>query len=102
MDRPERAGFFSVDVWGNAQNHTTGIQLVRDPHFVGGLKIDVMGWTGPIGQGTTPYKAHGTFNGQFFPRIVISGRDKTEVIEVKEIPNEQADDFVKEHATTAG
>ena len=40
-------GFFSVEVMGHAPNFTSGITLVRDTHFVGGLKINVMGWTGP-------------------------------------------------------
>jgi hypothetical protein len=38
-------GFFAVTVKGNARNFTTGITLVRDPQWVGGLAIKVMGWT---------------------------------------------------------
>ena len=47
-------GFFSVTVEGHAPNFTSGIKLVRDEQWVGGLAIRVMGWTGPLGKGTTP------------------------------------------------
>jgi hypothetical protein len=79
-------GFFSVTVKGHAPNFTAGIQLVRDPHFVGGLAIQVMGWTGPVSPGTTPYTVHGTFNGLHLAKILIVGANKRELIEVKEIP----------------
>lgn len=79
-------GFFSVTVKGHAPNFTTGIQLVRDPHFVGGLAIQVMGWTGPNAPGTTPYSVHGSFNGLYLPKIVIVGANKRLLIDVKEIP----------------
>ena len=94
-------GFFLVEVEGDAPNYTTGITLVRDPHFVGGLKIDVMGWTGPLGQGTTPYEVHGSFPGSYLPKIVVSGSNKTIVIDVKEIPAEQADSYLQKRATAA-
>jgi hypothetical protein len=71
------------------------LQLVRDPHFVGGLAIDVMGWTGPLGQGTTPYTVHHSFNGLFLPKIVIVGQNKRELIDVKEIPFTNDEDYVK-------
>jgi hypothetical protein len=79
-------GFFSVTVAGHAPNFTSGIQLVRDPHFVGGLAIDVMGWTGPLGSGTTAYTVHGTFHGMHLPKILIVGAGKRLLIDVKEIP----------------
>jgi len=92
-------GFFLVEVKGNAPNYTTGITLVRDPHFVGGLKIDVMGWTGPLGKGTTPYTVHASFPGSFLPKIVVQGSNKTEIVAVKEIPAEQADAHLQKLAT---
>src|SRR4051812_7431726 len=33
-------GHFVVDVEGCAPNYTSGITLVRDAHFVGGLKVN--------------------------------------------------------------
>ena len=94
-------GFFSVTVKGNAPNFTSGIQLVRDPHFVGGLAIDVMGWTGPLGQGTTPYTVHNTFNGMFLPKIVIVGQNKRLLIDVKEIPFTTDEAYVNHLTATA-
>ncbi len=52
-------GFFSVTVEGQAPNYTSGIQLVRDAQWVGGLAIKVMGWTGPLGKGTKPARFRG-------------------------------------------
>jgi hypothetical protein len=89
-------GAFVVEVVGQAPNYTSGLQLVRDPHFVGGLAVDVMGWTGPVGQGTTPYKASGTFPGEHRSTIVVVGSDKRVTVPVKEIPGEQSDAFLKE------
>ena len=91
-------GAFHVEVEGNAPNYTSGIQLVRDQHWVGGLKIDVMGWTGPRGEGTTPYKVSGTFPGEFRPKIVVSGSNGDKVIDVKEIPHEQLEGHLKSKA----
>jgi hypothetical protein len=89
-------GFFSVTVAGNAPNFTTGITLVRDPHWVGGLAIRVMGWTGPRGQGTKPYKVTHSFPGHYLKEIVVIGSNKQEVVKVKEIPFTNDDDFVKQ------
>jgi hypothetical protein len=50
------------------------------------LAIKVMGWTGPLGQGTTPYTVRGTFPGAYLKDIVVIGSNKTEVVPVKEIP----------------
>lgn len=88
-------GFFSVTVKGAAPNFTTGIKLVRDPDFVGGMAIDVMGWTGPLGQGSTAYTVYGTFNGMYLPKILIVGSNKRQLIDVKEIPFTNEDDYVK-------
>jgi len=78
-------GFFSVTVQGNAPNFTSEITLVRDTHFAGGLKIDVMGWTGPLGRGSAPYKVSERFAGSYLPQIVIDGSNKRIIIPV-EIP----------------
>lgn len=92
-------GVFVVEVQGDAQNYSYGFSLKRDSEFVGGLKIDSMGWTGPIGQGTTPYTSKGSFPGQFVPKIVISGANGQFVIDVEEIPHDKVDDFVKSKAS---
>ncbi len=91
-------GVFLIQVEGEAPNFTSGFTLVRDPHFVGGLKIDSMGWTGPRGEGSTPYVSKGSFPGQFYPRIVVSGANGDFVIDVKEIPHDQVDDYMKSNA----
>jgi len=88
-------GFFSVTVKGHAPNFTTGIKLVRDPDFVGGMAIDVMGWTGPLGKGASPYTVYGTFNGMYLPKILIVGSNQRLLIDVKEIPFTNEDDYVK-------
>src|SRR5947209_3521717 len=87
-------GHFLVEVEGCAPNYTTGITLVRDSHFVGGLKVDVMGWTGPRAQGCTDYKVNGTFSGEFRPQIVVAGSNKQEVVKVQEIPADKAEAFL--------
>jgi hypothetical protein len=79
-------GFFSVHVKGHAQKFTSGIELVRDTAFVGGLAIDVMGWTGPLTKGTEPYTVSGNFKGSYSKEIVVKGANKTEVVHVREIP----------------
>ncbi|WP_299679830.1 hypothetical protein [uncultured Tenacibaculum sp.] len=88
-------GFFSVYVQGEAQNYSYGFDLVRDPHFVGGLKVDVMGWTGPLGEGTTPYKVHGTFQGAFQEEIIISGSNGDFTVKVEEIPHDEVENYIK-------
>jgi hypothetical protein len=92
-------GHFSVDVRGNAPNYTSGIQLVRDPDFVGGLRIEVMGWTGPVGPGTKAYHVSGTFSGMFVPKIVVTGANGTHLITVEEIPQAKVEEFLKGRAT---
>jgi hypothetical protein len=94
-------GAFFVEVSGDAPNYTSGITLVRDPQWVGGLRINVMGWTGPLGQGTTPYTVHGSFPGSFVPEIVVSGSNQTIVVKVNEIPAEKADDYLQKRAQAA-
>jgi hypothetical protein len=89
-------GFFAVDVKGEAPKYTTGIQLVQDPHWVGGLKVDVMGWTGPLGEGTMPFEVRHSFPGEFVPKVTIAGKNKTELVDVTRIPDEQAEDFMQQ------
>jgi hypothetical protein len=93
-------GFFHVTVRGQAPNYTTGIQLVRDPHFVGGLAIDVMGWTGPRGEGSSAYTVEGTFPGMYLPEIVIVGSNKRAKIAVKEISAANSDAYAQASAVT--
>ncbi|MBR0872372.1 hypothetical protein JQ633_18555 [Bradyrhizobium tropiciagri] len=84
-----------MTVKGNAPNFTSGIKLVRDEQWVGGLAIKVMGWTGPLGQGTTPYKVHGSFPGSFLKEIVVIGSNKNQVVKVTEIPFTTDEEFAK-------
>ena len=93
-------GFYHVEVWGEVRNYTPIVELVRDQRWVGGLKIDVMGWTGPIGEGNRPYRVLATFPGQFYPEIVVQGSNKREVVKVEEIPHERAEDYLRELAET--
>ena len=88
-------GFFSVTVEGHAPNYASGIRLVRDEQWVGGLAIKVMGWTGPLGKGTKPYKVQGSFPGSFLKEIVVIGSNKTEVVKVTEIPFTTDEAFAK-------
>jgi hypothetical protein len=94
-------GAFFVKVGGDAQNYTYGISLERDPKWVGGLKVDVVGWTGPLGEGTTPYTVVHSFPGQFVPKITVSGENQTILIDVKEIGADEADDFVQSESQAA-
>jgi hypothetical protein len=96
-------GHFTVIVQGEARNYTSGIQLVRDPHFVGGLKVDVMGWTGPLGEGSRPYIVQATFPGEFRSEIVVQGANKVEQVKVQEIPADAAESQLMEiHNATVG
>lgn len=89
-------GVYFITACGEAQKYSYGFTLTRDPHFVGGLKVDVMGWTGPIGEGTQHYCTKPTsFPGQFFPEIIISGSNGDFLIKVEEIPHDQVDEFIK-------
>jgi hypothetical protein len=91
-------GAFFVEVEGQVPNFTSNIELLRDSHFVGGLKVDVMGWTGPVGKGTSPYTKSRSFPGQFLPKIVIHGSNKTLVVDVKQIPEAEAEAYFKDIA----
>lgn len=95
----ETPGIFVVEVQGDAPNFSYGFSLMRDTHFVGGLKIDSMGWTGPLAEGTTPYTSRGSFPGTFQKQIVVSGSNGDFLIPVKEIPSDQVDAYVKKMST---
>ena len=94
-------GFFYVTVKGNARKFSYGFKLVRDTNWVGGLAIRVMGWTGPLGQGTAPYTVSNSFPGHYLKEIVVIGSNKTEVIPVKEMPFTTDDAFVKQVSALA-
>ncbi|WP_118953005.1 hypothetical protein [Taibaiella helva] len=94
-------GIFIVEVQGDAPNYSYGFTLTRDAHFVGGLKIDSMGWTGPLAKGTTPYVSKGSFPGQFQAQIVVAGSNGSFLIPVREIPHEEVDNFIKSQAEAA-
>lgn len=94
-------GIFVVEVEGDAKNYSYGFTLRRDPHFVGGLKIDSMGWTGPIGEGTSHYRVKGSFPGEFQKQIIISGSNGDFAVDVKEVPHDQVDNYVKASADFA-
>lgn len=95
---PDGFRLFLVEVEADAPNFATGTTLVRDPHWVGGLKIDVMGWTGPLAEGSTPFAVKGSFPGHYVPQIVVSGSNGTRLIPVKAIPAEESDDYVRQLA----
>src|ERR1700683_5403207 len=92
-------GFFSVTVRGNAKKFSFGFKLRQDAHFVGGLAIEVMGWTGPLTQGTTPYTVTGDFNGRVLPEIVVIGSNKTAVVRVKEVPFTSDEQLMKQFSS---
>jgi hypothetical protein len=94
-------GAFFVTVSGDAKNYTYGISLERDPKWVGGLKVDVVGWTGPLGEGTTPYTVHHSFPGEYVPKITIAGENQTLLIDVKEIPAAEADEYLQSQSQAA-
>jgi hypothetical protein len=92
-------GFFRITVHGNARNFSFGFQLKQVPTFLGGLAVDVMGWTGPLAQGTTPYTVTADFVGWYAPEIVVIGANKTEIVHVEEIAFQSEEGFMRAHAT---
>jgi len=97
---PSQPGFFRVTVRGHARNFSFGFQLRQVPTFVSGLAVDVMGWTGPLAQGTTPYHVTADFVGRYAPEIVVIGANKTEVVHVEEIAFESEEGFMRAHTTS--
>ncbi|KAJ0297353.1 hypothetical protein COL5a_003091 [Colletotrichum fioriniae] len=69
---------------GNALNITTDIQIVRLQQL-GGLLFQVVGWVGPISEGTRPYTVSNTFPidlpSRVFPSgsVVIKGADNKQL-----------------------
>lgn len=84
---------------GHARNFSFGFQLKQVSTFVGGLAVDVMGWTGPLALGTTPYHVTADFVGSYAPEIVVIGANKTEVVHVEEIAFESEESFMRAHTT---
>jgi hypothetical protein len=98
---PGPVGFFRVTVRGHARNFSFGFQLRRDPHFVSGLAVDVMGWTGPLAHGTTPYTVSADFPGGYLRDIVVIGANKTEIVHVEEVAFESEEKFMREFVASA-
>jgi len=84
-------------VHGHARNVSFGFKLQRDPTFIAGLAVSVMGWTGPLGQGTTPYRVTADFPGWYAREIVVIGANKTEVVHVAEVVFESEESFMQAH-----
>lgn len=91
-------GVFVLEVKGVAQQFTSGFDLVRDKEFVGGLKVNSMGWTGPLSGKPQPYTSKGSFPGQFRDTIFITGSNGTFPIKVKEVPHDQVDAHIQASA----
>ena len=91
-------GVFHVRVDGESLDYSYAISLERHPNFVGGLRIDVMGWRGPEGEGTKPYSVAGTFQGMHVPKIVVCGGGRCELIEVTHIVAGDADEHFRSTA----
>ena len=98
---PGHPGFFRITVRGHARNFSFGFQLRRDQGFVGGLVVDVMGWTGPLAQGTTPYTVTADVTGGFLPSVIVRGANKTEIVHVTEVGFESEERFMREVTTSA-
>lgn len=93
----KQPGFFQVTVQGDAPKVSFGFQLKQDINFVGGLTVEVLGFTGPIiaPPETTPYSVTGRFNGIFLKEVVVIGSNKIEMIPVKEVPFTTDEEFMK-------
>jgi hypothetical protein len=90
-------GFFRVTVKGHARKFSFGFQLRRNTHFVGGLEIEVVGWTGPLAvpEETTPYTVTADFYGAFLKEIVVTGSNRTETVHVREMALKTEEEFMK-------
>lgn len=78
---------FWLEFKGHAPVFTSGLQLLRDTGFVGGLAIEVMGWTGPLlkDKETTPYNISGHFKGTYAKEIFVVGLNQIEIVHVREV-----------------
>jgi hypothetical protein len=92
---PIGPGYFRVTVKGHARKFSFGFQLKRNTSYVGGLEIEVMGWTGPLAAGTVPYTVTADFHGAFLKEIVVTGSDKTETVHVRDIVHKTEEEFMK-------
>jgi hypothetical protein len=81
---PAAAGFFSVQVKGAAQKFSFGFRLVQDSKLTTGLAIMVMGWTGPLAEGATPYEVSGQFEGAYLKEILVIGTNRRQSVIVTE------------------
>lgn len=89
-----------VDVKGDAPNFTSEIQLSRNSNVTGGLVVEVMGWTGPLGEGTTPYNVSQSFQTLETESVVVIGENKHQIVPIKTIPKEHVEDFLKQRAAS--
>lgn len=90
-----------MTVRGHARNFSFGYQLKRDPHLVSGLAIEVMGWTGPLAHGTTPYTVTADFTGGYWPNVVVVGANKTEIVHLEEVAFESEEKFMDKYMASA-
>ena len=90
-------GFFFVRVKGHAPVFTSGLQLLPDTGFVGGLAIEVMGWTGPLLKNNekTPYNISGHFKGTYAKEIFVVGLNQIEIVHVKELRFHSDEEYIK-------
>lgn len=87
-------GIFLVHVEGEVQDYSIAFTLVK-AKFFGGLKIDSMGWTGPLGYGKRLYESNAAIHGHFVPDIIVAGSNGSFEIPVEKIPFEEVDEYVK-------
>jgi hypothetical protein len=87
-------GTIVVTVKGCAPKFTGGIQLVQNTEKPG-LTVDVMGWTGPLGEGCSEYKVSHSFRAPIETEITVVGSNKSATVHVKRVPVEQADSVVE-------
>jgi len=93
-------GYYRVTVHGHAPNFSFGFQLKQVPTFVGGLAVEVMGWTGPLAPGLAQYRVAADFVGTYAPEIVVIGANKTEVVHVEEVAFESEEAFMRAYASS--
>ncbi len=64
-------GVLAITAQGDTQNFTTGITLKQDGEDNGVPVFRLMGWSGPIGQGSSAFHAEGGFDWSSQPPSVI-------------------------------